>query len=122
MRDITVRSLTSENWLQRDCRVVEVMRQPDSVSTVMRRCTYHVESRVTVPSTVDSIRWAHSVDPYPPRQVFVTKGLNPETGCEQITYKILGHFYVVLDRDIFCIGYRHILSMTVQAPVEPFDE
>ena len=114
MRQIIVRSQTSNNWLNRDCLVTETMRHGDCVSMVRRRCTYRVASRVTVPSTLDAMRWARNIDPRPPRQVYVTKGLHPETGAEQITYKILGHFYVVLDRDVFCVAYRHILSMTVE--------
>ena len=113
MRDIVVRSLTSDNWLNRDCCVTEVMEQAGSVSRVTRRCTYHIESRITVPSTADSIELAKNFDPHPPRQVFVTKELDPDTGHEQISYKILGHFYVVWDCEVFCIGYRHILSMVV---------
>jgi len=115
MRNIVVRSLTSNDWLRRDCQVTEVIRQADSQSTVTRRCTYHVESRVTVPSIPDTVLWAQSLDPNPPRQVYVTKELDPDTGAEQITYKILGHFYVVQDLDILCIGYRHVLSMGVKA-------
>lgn len=113
MREIIVRSLTSGDQLNRDCLVVEVMQQSDYVTTVTRRCTYHVESRVTVPSLNDSIRWARTLDPRSPRQVYVSKDLDPETGRERVTYKVLGHFYIVLDREIFCVGYRHILSMAV---------
>ena len=115
MRQIVVRSLTSDNRLNRDCCVTEVMHQGELVTRVMRRCTYRVESRVTVPSTDDSMTWASSLDPYPPRQVHVTKDLDPSTGCERVSYKVLGHFYVVLDREVFCVGYRHILSMAVDA-------
>ena len=115
MRTILVRNLTSNDWLKRDCIVSELMQQGECATRVMRRCTYHVESRVTVPSTADSIQWAKTLDPVAPRQVYVTKDLDPETGGEQVSYKVLGHFYVVLDREIFCVGYRHILSMMVQA-------
>ncbi len=115
MREIVVRNLTSSDWLKRDCVVSELMRQGDCATRVLRRCTYHVESRVTVPSTDDSIRWAQTLDPLPPRQDYVTKGLDPETGDEQVIYKVLGHFYVVMDRNVFCVGYRHILSMAVEA-------
>ena len=76
---------------------------------------------MAVPSTDDSIRWARNLDPRPPRQVYVTKDLDPETGSERVVYKVLGHFYVVFDREIFCISYRHILSMVVQ-PDETFCE
>ena len=115
MREIVVRNLTSTDWLKRDCVVSELMRQGECATRVTRRCTYHVQARVTVPSTGDSIHWAHSMDPLPPRRVYVTKELDPDTGAEQVTYKVLGHFYVVLDRDVFCVGYRHILSMSVEA-------
>ena len=113
LREVVVRSLTSGDRLNRDCRVTEIMRQMDSLTKVTRRCTYHIESRITVPSTADSIPWAQRLDPHAPRQVFVTKELDPETGGEQVIYKVLGHFYVVMDCDVYCIGYRHVLSMTV---------
>lgn len=121
MREILVRNLTSSDWLKRDCVVSELVHQGDAVTRIIRRCTYHVKSQTTLPSTADSISWAHHLDPVPPRQVFVTKDLDPDTGAERVVYKVLGHFYVVLDRDVFCIGYRHILSMDVEAD-EPFSD
>ena len=114
MRDIIVRNLTSHDLRNRDCLVREVMRQGDLVSTVIRRCTYHVESRATVVSMDDSVRWAQTIDPIPPRQVYVTKDMDPDTGQERVVYKILGYLYAVAKNEIYCIGYRHILEMTVQ--------
>ncbi len=116
MREILVRNLTSSDCLKRDCVVTEQMRQGDYTTKVVRRCTYRVESRTVLPSTHDSVQWATNLDPVPPRQVFVTKDLNPDTGGERVVYKVLGHFYVVWGRDIFCVGYRHILSMDIEAP------
>ena len=115
MREIQVRNLTSGDWLKRDCVVTELMRQGDYATKVIRRCTYRVESQTALATTGDSIQWAHHLDPVPPRQVFVTKDLDPDTGGERVIYKVLGHFYVVWDRQVFCVGYRHILSMDVEA-------
>ena len=115
MREILVRNLTSTDWLKRDCVVSELMRQGDYTTRVIRRCTYRVESQTTLPSTADSIPWARNLDPLPERQVFVTKDLDPDTGGEQVVYKVLGHFYVVWGRAVFCIGYRHILSMDIES-------
>ena len=114
MRDIIVRNLTSHDLRNRDCLVREVMRQGDLVSTVIRRCTYHVELRATVVSMDDSVRWAQTIDPVPSRQVYVTKDMDPDTGQERVVYKILGYLYAVAKNEIYCIGYRHILEMTVQ--------
>ena len=119
MREILVRNLTSADWLKRDCVVSELMRQGDYITRVIRRCTYHVKSQTALPSTHDSMSWALNLDPVPPRQVFVTKDLDPETGGERVVYKVLGHFYVVLDRVVFCVGYRHILSMNIEGEDPP---
>ena len=115
MREILVRNLTSQDWLKRDCVVTELMHQGDYATKVIRRCTYHVESKTALPSLDDSVQWARNLDPVPPRQVFVTKDLDPDTGGERVVYKVLGHFYVVLERDVYCVGYRHILSMDIEA-------
>ena len=119
MREIRVRNLTSLDRLQRDCVVTERLQQGDYTTKVIRRCTYHVESRATLPSLDDSVTWAHRLDPIPPRQVYVTKDLDPNTGAERVSYKVLGHLYVVWGMDVFCIGYRHLLSMDIEAPEEP---
>lgn len=114
MREILVRNLTSADWLQRDCVVTERSEQGEYATRVVRRCTYRIESQTVLPSTWDSIAWAQNLDPLPPRQVYVTKGLDPDTGDERVVYKVLGHFYVVLGHQVFCIGYRHLLSMDIQ--------
>ena len=113
MREIVVRNLTSSNRLNRDWLVTENMQQGEYTTRVVRRCTYRVESETILPSNDDCIRWARNVDPQAPRQVFVTKELDPETGAESVVYKVLGHIYVVWDRSIFCVKYRHILSMDI---------
>jgi hypothetical protein len=121
MREILVRNLTSTDWLKRDCVVTERIQQGDYTTQVRRRCTYRVESKTALASTVDSIRWAQRLDPLPPRQVFVTKDLDPESGNERVIYKVLGHLYVVWGRDVYCIGYRHILAMDIEAPEAEFE-
>ena len=113
MREIVVRNLTSTDWLKRDCVVSELMRQGDYATHVTRRCTYRVEGQTALPALEDTVTWARNLDPLPPRQVFVTKDLDPDTGAEAVIYKVLGHFYVVWGTQVFCIGYRHILAMHI---------
>ena len=115
MREILVRNLTSADQLKRDCVISELMRQGDAVTRVLRRCTYRVESQTALPSTSDSATWAQNLDPLPPRRVFVTKALDPADGSERVIYKVLGHFYVVWGQVVFCVAYRHLLSMNVGA-------
>ena len=121
MREIFVRNLTSSDWLKRDCVVTERMHQGDCATKVVRRCTYRVQSKTALPATCDSIVWARNLDPLPPRQVFVTKDLDPDTGGERVVYKVLGHFYVVWGREVLCVAYRHLLAMDVDSPTAPDD-
>ena len=113
MREIVVKNLTSQDFLNRDCVITERSRQGSCETRITRRCTYRVESSATLPALADSARWARNLDPVSPRQVYVTKDLDPATGGERVVYKVLGHFYVVWERRVLCIGYRHILAMNV---------
>ena len=115
MRDILVRNLTSQNFLRRDCVITELMQQGDAATRITRRCTYRVDASTTLPALADSVQWARNLDPVPPRQVYVTKDLDPVTGGERVVYKVLGHLYVVWERSVFCVSYRHILAMDVDA-------
>ena len=116
MRQITVRNLTSEDWLQRDCLVTERIREGDATTQVTRRCTYRVESRTPLPSLSDTINWARNLDPLPPRKVFVTRDVDPESGGERVVYKVVGHLYIVWGCEVVCVGYRHLLAMHVDPP------
>ena len=114
MRDIVVRNLTSMNRLNRDCVVCEHVHEAGFNTQVGRRCTYRVESQTPLATLEDAPAWARNLDPHPTRQVYVTKDLDAENGAERVVYKVLGHFYVVWGREVFCINYRHVLSMDVE--------
>ena len=118
VREISVRSLTSTDRLNRDCLVTERLRQGECVTKVTRRCTYRIDGRITLPSLTDAIQWAKALDPRTPRQVYVTKELDPAYGSEQVTYKVLGCFYIVQEREVICVSYRHVLAMAVEVPEE----
>ena len=119
MREIVVRNLTSDNRLERDCLITERMEQGDYSTRIARRCTYRIESSTTLPALQDSVSWAKTLDPQPARQVFVTKRMDPDTGDECVVYKVLGHLYVVMDRVVFCVGFRHTLSMDIGSQPDP---
>jgi hypothetical protein len=114
MRAIRVRHLTSQDWTQRDSVVQERIQQGDYSTTVVRRCTYRIASQTVLPSQEDVVKWAQNIDPVIPRRVFVRKAVDPESGRERVDYKVIGHLYAVLESTVFCISYRHVLSMDVE--------
>ncbi|HEX9780295.1 MAG TPA: hypothetical protein VGB20_03690 [bacterium] len=115
MREIVVRNLTSGDWRKRDCVITERLAQGTVTTTVVRRCTYRVEAETILPCMEDSVAWAQRLDPAPPREVFVRKHADPETGGERVIYKVRGHFYVVWGDAVYRVGYRHVLVMDVGA-------
>lgn len=114
MREIVVKSKTSEDGKRRDCLVTERMELQGYVTRISRRCTYQVVREASLPSLQDCIRWSKNrLSPRYPRHVFVTKEVDATSGRENVTYKVLGHLYAILNCEIFNIGYRHVLSMKV---------
>lgn len=113
-RLIQFKCLTSHDRKQRDVTVEEKLRNALFQTKIVRRCTYAVSRQVSVSSYDDCAIWAKTTfNTTTPRQVFVTKKIHPATGAEDIVYKVLGHFYSVLDKTIYKVQYRHLLSMRI---------
>ena len=118
MREILYRRLNSIDRRKQDFVLRELVSQGDVVTQVEKHYTYRVLRRAA---------W-HGATPVPngpdgqpvrlegegPRYIFVRKLQHSETGRERFTYKILGHFWVVLPPHRYHIAYRHTLAMEVQ--------
>ena len=117
MREITYRRLNSMDRAQQDFVLREMVQQGGVITQVEKHYTYCVLRRMP---------W-HGSAPDPdkdgrpvrlagegPRHIFVRKLQDSQSGREYFTYKILGHFSVVLPPHQYQVAYRHTLSMEVQ--------
>ena len=118
MREITYRRLNSMDHRKQDFVLRELVHQGDVVTQVEKHYTYRVLRRspwhgaAPAPAVTDGK--AIRLEGKGPRYIFVRKLQNSQTGGERFTYKILGHFSVVLPPHQYQIAYRHTLSMEVQ--------
>ena len=118
MREILYRRLNSNDHRQQDFILRELVNQGDVVTQVEKHYTYCVIRRSpwhgAAPAPATSTGQAVQVEGQGPRRIFVRKLQHSGTGRERFTYKILGHFSVVLPPHRYQIAYRHTLSMEIQ--------
>lgn len=118
MREILYRRLNSLDRRKQDFILREMVRQDDVLTRVEKHYTYCVLRRTSwhgaAPAPTGPNGQAVRLEGKGPRYIFVRKLQNSETGRERFTYKILGHFFVVLPPHQYHIAYRHTLSMEVQ--------
>lgn len=118
MREITYRRLNSLDRRKQDFVLRELVRQGDVKTQVekhytyrvLRRSPWHGAAHAPAPANGKAVRLAGEG----PRYIFVRKLQDSRTGCERFTYKILGHFSVILPPHQYRVAYRHTLSMEVQ--------
>lgn len=118
MREILYRRLNSVDRRKQDFVLRELVHQGDVMTQVEKHYTYRVLRRTPwhggapVPNGPNGqpVR----VEGQGPRYIFVRKLQQSGTGRERFTYKILGHFWVVLPPHRYHVAYRHTLAMEVQ--------
>lgn len=116
MREILYRNLTSEDRRKRDCLLTELMDEGGTTTHLEKRCTYFVKRSAAVveQETQQALEGQGvRVDAATPHHIFVRKERDNGTGIERFTYKVLGHFYVMMGERMFTVAYRHMLQMEI---------
>ena len=116
MREILYRRLNSGDRHKQDFVLREMVSQGDVITQVEKHYTYCVLQRTFWKGAVPPVEAggpSARLQGEGQRFIFVRKLQNSETGREYFTYKVLGHFSVVLPPHHYQIAYRHILSMEV---------
>ena len=118
MREILYRRLHSNDLKKQDFVLRERVRQGGAVTQVEKHYTYCVVRQAPCVGHAPTVTFkaGHPVrlEGQGPRYIFVHKLQDSKTGREYFTYKILGHFSVVLPPNQFRVAYRHTLTMEVQ--------
>ena len=119
MREILYRRLNSNDRRKQDFVLRERVNQGGTITQVEKHYTYAVVRQIPwhgpvshQPASADG--QAVRLEGQGPRYIFVRKLQNSKTGREYFTYKILGHFSVVLPPNRYQVAYRHTLTMEVQ--------
>ena len=116
MREILYRRLNSGDHRKQDFILREMVSQGDVITQVEKHYTYCVLQRTFWKGPTPPVSPQGSavrLEGEGPRYIFVRKLQNSQSGREYFTYKVIGHFSVVMPPHHYQIAYRHILSMEV---------
>ena len=118
MREILYRRLNSMDRSKQDFVLREMVQQAGVMTQVEKHYTYCVVRRTPWQGAPPAEVTGKDGQPVRlegqgPRYIFVRKLQDSQTGREFFTYKILGHFSVVLPPHQYQVAYRHTLSMEV---------
>lgn len=109
MREILVNVEDLSNSRRVD--VGEFIASDKAVTCVNRACIYSVLRQISIPNLNYCIQWAQSSLPPPAqREIFLIKDYDKG---QSIEYRVVGCFYVVINLDIFEIGYDHKMKLNV---------
>lgn len=111
MREILIKSNTSENHHRKNLSIVEVIDQGGVVARAEKKFSYYVSEQNTnldvdklKALTDESIKQDyHKKD----RHVSIKKILDPKSGVGQMIYRVTGSFYVVQGIHVFAVVFMH---------------
>ncbi len=114
MRDIQIKTTTSENHKRKNLLIVEMIDQDGFVARAEKKYSYYVsEQKPDLQKPEELKQWmdsqAHSFQKKD-RHVSITKTLNPSTGIGQMIYRVIGSFYVVQNLHVFAVVFMHSIK------------
>jgi hypothetical protein len=114
MREICIRTTTSDNHKRKNLSIVEVIDQDGLVARAEKKYSYYVSEQQEAFKDPDKMQsWFnlqsqsyHKKD----RHVSIRKTLDPKTGVGQMIYRVIGSFYVVQDLHVFAVVFMHSIK------------
>ena len=118
MREIFIRTKTSDNHKRKNLSIVEVINQDGFVARAEKKYSYYVSEQNT-PNNEDQIKaWAdlqQQAYQKKDRHVCIRKMFDPKTGIGQMVYRVIGSFYVVQNLHIFAVVFMHSIKFDMLA-------
>ncbi len=110
MREISIKTSTSENHKRKNLMIVEMINQDGVVARAEKKFSYYVSEQSPFLDADKLKNWAdvqaqthHKKD----RHVSIRKVVDPKTGMGQMIYRVIGSFYVVQNLHVFAVVFMH---------------
>ena len=122
MREIFIRTKTSDNHKRKNLSIVEVINQDGFVARAEKKYSYYVSEQNPLKGEEELKAWAdvqQQAYQKKDRHVSIRKTLDPKTGLGQMVYRVIGSFYVVQNLHIFAVVFMHSIKfdmLTSQLP------
>ncbi len=121
MREISIKTTTSENHHRKNLSIVEVIDENGMVAKAEKKYSYYVAEQNPFGNVDEITSWAnvksHTMQKKD-RHISIRKIFDPKTGIGQMVYRVIGSFYVVQDLHVFAVVFMHSIKfdMTTQGP------
>ncbi len=122
MREICIKTSTSENHKRKNLQIVEMIRQDGITARAEKKFAYYVSEQSPFMDADKMKNWNDvTARAYQKkdRHVSIRKMVDPKTGMGQMIYRVIGSFYVVQDLRIFAVVFMHSIKFDMLSPNIP---
>lgn len=119
MREITIKTSTSDNKKRRNLMMTELIHEGDLVARAEKRYSYFVTEKKEPVTKSNLEEWVESqakLRQKKPRQVSIRRVFDGETGIGQTLYRTTGSFYVLREYRIFIVVFLHSIKFDILNP------
>ncbi|GEM_PF-1089797 len=114
MREISIKTTTSNNHKRKNLSIVELIDQDGVVARAEKKYSYYVSEQNTSKSAEQLKSWmnvqSHGGYTKKDRHVSIRKTFDHKTGVGQMIYRVIGSFYVVQDLHVFAVVFMHTIK------------
>ena len=125
MREICIKTSTSENHKRKNLQIVEMINQDGIVARAEKKFAYYVSEQSALADEDKMKHWPEiQAQTYQKkdRHVSIRKTVDPKTGVGQMIYRVIGSFYVVQDLRVFAVVFMHSIKFDMLSPGLPQDK
>ena len=113
MREICIRTTTSDNYKRKNLSIVEMINQDGFVARAEKKFVYYVSEK-NVPNPQEDLKtWVDMQAQNPQkkeRHISIRKIFDNKTGAGQMIYRVIGSFYVVQNLHLFAVVFMHCIK------------
>ena len=117
MREIFIKSSTSDNHKRKNLAITEIINQDGFVARAEKKYAYYVSEQNPFMDAEHLKEWAdmqsHREFPKKDRHVSIRKIFDQKSGTGQMVYRVIGSFYVVQDLHIFAVVFMHSIRFDI---------
>ncbi|MBI4353464.1 MAG: hypothetical protein HY593_06045 [Candidatus Omnitrophica bacterium] len=110
MREIFIKTSTSDNHKRKNLSIVEVINQNGIIAKAEKRYSYYVAEQSPFQDT-ENLQQVFQGEPFAPtrkdRHVSIKKIFDRKSGIGQMIYRVIGSFYVVQNLHLFAVVFMH---------------
>jgi hypothetical protein len=124
MREICIKTTTSENHKRKNLLITEQIDQEGLVAKAEKKYSYYVSEQGLQADAEQLKNWAELTSQAQPyhkknRHVCIRKIYDNKTGVGQMVYRVIGCFYVVQNLHVFAVVFMHSIKFDMLTPRLP---